>query len=214
MLPSIPLVDEGAHLSVVGDLSERDDAARLVATAVDAFDRVDILVNNAGAVSSVYPRPHRGDAPRDFRPKPMDDALRPPWKHSRMICRRYGRVVSIGAESVRSGLWQHAIYSAPKGGVHGVTPGFVREFAEHGVTFNVVAPATVITPQHAAAVDRMPDEQRREHERFLEQIRGSIPAGRGGTVEEVAAAAAYLASDDAGFVTGQVLSVNRGSSML
>jgi 2,3-dihydroxy-2,3-dihydro-p-cumate dehydrogenase len=115
---------------------------------------------------------------------------------------------------VRNGLWQHAVYSAAKGGVHGVTPGLAREFAEYGITFNVVAPAMVITPEHAAVVEAMPPHQRFEHERFLEQIRGSIPAGRGGTVEEIAAATAYLVSDDAGFVTGQVLSVNGGSSML
>ncbi|TQR76178.1 SDR family oxidoreductase, partial [Mycobacterium hodleri] len=121
-----------------------------------------------------------------------------------MMERRYGRVVSIGAESVRNGLWQHAVYSAAKGGVHGVTPGLAREFAEYGITFNVVAPAMVITPEHAAVVERMPEAQKLEHENFLEQIRGSIPAGRGGTVGEIAAATAYLASDEAGFVTGQV----------
>jgi len=110
-------------------------------------------------------------------------------------------------------LWQHAVYSAAKGGVHGVTAGLAREFAQDRITFNVVAPAMVITPEHVEMMDRMPPSDRREHDRFLEQIRGSIPAGRGGTVDEVAAATAYLASDDAGFVTGQILSVNGGSSM-
>jgi 2,3-dihydroxy-2,3-dihydro-p-cumate dehydrogenase len=131
-----------------------------------------------------------------------------------MVERNYGRVVSIGAESVRNGLWQHAIYSAAKGGVHGVTPGLAREFAQYGLTFNVVAPAMVITPEHAELMDRMPEEDRLEHGRFLQQIRASIPLDRGGTVDEIAAATAYLASDGAGFITGQVLSVNGGSSML
>ena len=72
----------------------------------------------------------------------------------------------------------------------------------------------VITPECREKLDAAPAEYRAEFEAFLERIRMTIPAGRGGTVLEVAAAVAYLASDEAGFVTGQVLSVNGGSSML
>ena len=213
-LPSIPANGTSGAIGVVADLSQRAGAQKLVDAAIDAFGHVDILVNNAGG-GVIRPTLTHTDATLH---ETFDRNL---WTMlyttietiPHMIERNYGRVVSIGAESVRNGLWQHAVYSAAKGGVHGITPGLAREFAQYNITFNVVAPAMVITPEHAALMERMPVHDRREHERFLEQIRGSIPAGRGGTVDEIAAATAYLASDDAGFVTGQILSVNGGSSM-
>ncbi len=215
VLPSVPEGGTAAPISVTGDLSKREGANAVVAAALDVFGYVDILVNNAGGGVIRPTLEHTEETLRTTLDRNLWTMLYTTLEViPHMVERRYGRVVSIGAESVRNGLWQHAVYSAAKGAVHGITPGLAREFAEYGITFNVVAPAMVITPEHAAAVERMPDEQRAEHERFLEQIRGSIPAARGGTVDEIAAAAAYLASDDAGFVTGQVLSVNGGSSML
>jgi len=215
-LPTIPSTGTAdAACAVTSDLSTRQGAQRLVATAIDTMGHIDILVNNAGG--GVI-RPTLAHTEATLR-ETMDRNL---WTMlyctleiiPHMVERNYGRVVSIGAESVRNGLWQHAVYSAAKGGVHGITPGLAREFAPNHITFNVVAPAMVITPEHAALMQRMSTADRHEHDRFLEQIRCSIPSGRGGTVDEVAAAAAYLASDDAGFVTGQILSVNGGSSML
>ena len=214
VLPSIPLNDTGSHTGVDADLSTRAGATELVRCALDAFGHVDILVNNAGGGVIRPTLEHTEDTLRETMDRNLWTMLYTTLETiPHMVERRYGRVVSIGAESVRNGLWQHAIYSAAKGGVHGVTPGLAREFAEYGVTFNVVAPAMVITPEHAAVMDRMSVGDRRKHDAFLERIRGSIPAGRGGTVAEIAAATAYLASDDAGFVTGQVLSLNGGSSM-
>ena len=214
-MPSIPANQTDGPLGVAADLSTRDGAHDLIQATIGAFGQVDILVNNAGGGVIRPTLDHTEETLRETLDRNLWTMLYTTLETiPHMVERNYGRVVSIGAESVRNGLWQHAIYSAAKGGVHGVTPGLAREFAEYNITFNVVAPAMVITPEHAAVMERMSDGARREHERFLEQIRGSIPAGRGGTVDEIAAATAYLASDDAGFVTGQVLSVNGGSSML
>lgn len=214
-LPSMPANETDGPIAVVGDLSKRDGARKLVETAVGAFGQVDILVNNAGGGVIRPTLTHTEETLRETLDRNLWTMLYTTLEMiPHMIERNYGRVVSIGAESVRNGLWQHAVYSAAKGGVHGITPGLAREFAQYNITFNVVAPAMVITPEHTALMERMPEGDRREHERFLDQIRGSIPAGRGGTVDEIATATAYLASDDAGFVTGQVLSVNGGSSML
>jgi 2,3-dihydroxy-2,3-dihydro-p-cumate dehydrogenase len=214
-LPSIPANQTGGPLAVLCDLSTRGGAQNLVQSTVENFGHVDILVNNAGGGVIRPTLDHTEDTLRETMDRNLWTMLYTTLETiPHMIERNYGRVVSIGAESVRNGLWQHAVYSAAKGGVHGVTPGLAREFAEYNITFNVVAPAMVITPEHADAIERMSPEDRREHHRFLEQIRQSIPAGRGGTVDEIAAATAYLASDDAGYVTGQVLSVNGGSSML
>ena len=118
----------------------------------------------------------------------------------------YGRIVNIGADSVRNGLWQHAAYNAAKGGMHGLTTGLAREFDTRGVTVNTVAPCAVNT----AALDNA----QKANPAFVDQVLSVIPMGRAGEVDEIAAVTAFLATRDAGFVTGQVISVNGGSTML
>jgi 2,3-dihydroxy-2,3-dihydro-p-cumate dehydrogenase len=215
VLPTIPFGEAGGPVAVAGDLSRRAGAHTLIDTAVAAMGHVDILVNNAGGGVIRPTLSHTEETLRETMDRNLWTMLYCTLEVlPHMIERNYGRVVSIGAESVRNGLWQHAVYSAAKGAVHGITPGLAREFAAYNITFNVVAPAMVITPQFAAQIEQMAEPQCSEFRAFIERIRGSIPMGRGGTVDEIAAATAYLASDDAGFVTGQVLSVNGGSSML
>src|SRR6266436_5913887 len=89
---------------------------------------------------------------RDHRRQPVDNHP----MHSCAICRtllphmvqrRFGRIVNIGAESVRNGLWNHAMYNAAKGGVHGLTTGLAREMISHGITVNCVAPSAVMTEE-------------------------------------------------------------------
>jgi 2,3-dihydroxy-2,3-dihydro-p-cumate dehydrogenase len=123
-----------------------------------------------------------------------------------MVKSKYGRIVSIGAESVRNGLWDHASYNAAKGGMHGLTTGLARELAPHGITVNTVAPSIVSTERvQGLSGDRMARAQK-----YIDLI----PLGRPATMAEVAATVAFAASDDASFITGQVISVNGGSSML
>lgn len=208
---------ESAGATVHG--CDRDTVDVTDAEQVDAFvsaiGAVDILVNNAGGGVIRPTLEHTEETLRVT----MDRNL---WTMiyctleilPHMMERRYGRVVSTGAESVRNGLWQHAVYSAAKGGVHGFNAGLAREYAPYEITFNVVAPAMVITPQLKALKETWSLEVRERQDAFEEQIRQTIPLGRGGTVEEVAATTAFLASDEASYITGQVVSVNGGSSML
>jgi 2,3-dihydroxy-2,3-dihydro-p-cumate dehydrogenase len=215
ILPTISAAPHGAPIMVGGDLSVRENARELIQTALVEFGVIDILINNAGG-GVIRPTLEQTDETLRVT---MDRNL---WTMMyctievlpHMIERRYGRVVSLGAESVRNGLWQHAVYSAAKGGVHGFTTGLAREFALYEITFNVIAPAMVITPQLSELKKKLPADVRARQEAFEEQIRQTIPLGRGGTVEEVATATAFLASDDASYITGQVVSVNGGSSML
>ena len=117
----------------------------------------------------------------------------------------YGRIVFIGAESVRNGLDRHAIYNAAKGGVHAFARGLAREFAPDGITVNTVAPSATATPELAAILERTPE--------VGEAFTRVIPLGRPAALEEVASAVAYLAAEEASFITGQVLSVNGGANM-
>jgi 2,3-dihydroxy-2,3-dihydro-p-cumate dehydrogenase len=196
----------------IGDLAQPGEAEALLRAAAAAFGQLDILVNNAGGGVIRPTLEHTEETLRAT----IDNNL---WTAVRctlavlphMAERGYGRIISIGAESVRNGLADHAIYNAAKGGVHALTCGLAREFADAGITVNTVAPSYVQTPEIAAALTAgtVPDRLRY----VLDQAVGLIPAGRPATVDDVAAAVAFLARDDAGFVTGQVISVNGGSSM-
>jgi 2,3-dihydroxy-2,3-dihydro-p-cumate dehydrogenase len=126
----------------------------------------------------------------------------------------YGRIVNVGAESVRNGLFRHAIYNAAKGGVHAVATGLAREYAEQGITVNVVAPAWITTPEADARIATSSASERADWAVFMDQMRATIPMKRPGTVAEVAAAVAFVASEEASYITGQTISVNGGSSML
>jgi 2,3-dihydroxy-2,3-dihydro-p-cumate dehydrogenase len=117
-----------------------------------------------------------------------------------------GRIINIGADSVRNGLVDHAAYNAAKGGVHGLTTGLAREFAKQGITVNTVAPCAVQTEQL--------EEIRRVNPELIEKVLDVIPMGRAAREEEIASLVTYLASDAAAFITGQVISINGGTTML
>ena len=196
----------------VGNLAEPGRADELLAAAVDAYGGVDILVNNAGG-GVIRPTLEHTE---ETLQATIDNNL---WTTIRctlallphLVSRGGGRIVNIGAESVRNGLVDHAMYNAAKGGVHAMCTGLAREFAHAGITVNTVAPSYVQTPEITAGIraGRFPDE----FLRMLDRATELIPLARPGTVADVAGAVAYLAGPDAAFVTGQVLSINGGSSM-
>lgn len=201
------LVGDAEWAYLDADLADEVGARRLIDRAVERFGRIDVLVNNAG-----------GGINRDFLTHTSETRVetvnRNLWTVVNCstsvlpVMQRsgYGRIVNVGADSVRNGLFQHAMYNAAKGGVHGITTGLAREFALDGITVNTVAPTGVQTPwvesRPAEAVDR------------FEKTRDLIPMGRFATTAEVASTVLYLASEEASFITGQVVSVNGGSTML
>ncbi|MBB6376515.1 2,3-dihydroxy-2,3-dihydro-p-cumate dehydrogenase [Pseudonocardia eucalypti] len=195
-----------------GDLAVPGEADRMVAHALGEFGRLDILVNNAGGGVIRPTLEHTEETLRATIDNNLWTTIRatlaalPP-----MVERGYGRIVNIGAESVRNGLVDHAIYNAAKGGVHAMCTGLAREFAHAGITVNTVAPSYVQTPEitEALAAGRFGEQ----YLNVLERATELIPMARPGSVADVAGAVAYLAGPDAGFVTGQAISVNGGSSM-
>jgi len=197
-----------------GDLSQPGVADRLVARTLRELGGLDILVNNAGGGVIRPYLSHTEETMRATLDRNLVSTIRmttaalPP-----LIERRYGRIVNIGAESVRNGLWMHAMYNAAKGGVHGLTTGLAREMIEHGITVNCVAPSAVMTEEVRNMLAE-PDKLPAEWQEFWKNCLGSIPAGRPAEMDEVVATVAFVASSEASFITGQVISVNGGSSML
>jgi 2,3-dihydroxy-2,3-dihydro-p-cumate dehydrogenase len=202
------IADAGHGRPVVetGDLAQEDAAGRIVAAAVAAHGGLDILVNNAGGGIIKPFLSHTPETLRTTIDRNLWTTLWCTW-HAipQMKAKGYGRIVNIGADSVRNGLWDHAAYNAAKGGVHAMASGLAREFAADGITVNVVAPCIVETPQVTAARQTVPE--------WVAKFVSVVPLGRPGSMAEVASMVAYLASEEASFVTGQVISVNGGSTM-
>ncbi|UGQ12566.1 SDR family oxidoreductase [Yinghuangia sp. ASG 101] len=121
-----------------------------------------------------------------------------------MVAARWGRIVTISSSSAQRGSPTCAHYAAAKGGVIVLTKSLARQYAPLGITVNTIPPSGIETPmQHRSQAEgRLPSN---------EAIAGAIPVGHLGTPDDIAAAVAYLSSDGAGFVTGQVLGVNGGS---
>jgi len=193
--------------TVAGNLALETVATATIDRAITAFGRLDILVNNAGGGIIRPFAEHTPETLKETIDRNLWTALWCSWRAAPILrAAGFGRIINIGADSVRNGLWDHAAYNAAKGGVHGLTTGMAREFARDGVTVNTVAPCAVNTPQMQAIVATNPE--------LAAKFVSVIPVGRPAEMEEVASMVSYLASAEAAFVTGQVISVNGGSTML
>ena len=125
-----------------------------------------------------------------------------------MVERGYGRVVNVASDAARGGSSGEAVYSACKGGLVALSKTLAREHARHGITVNVVCPGPTDTALLAGVA-----EGARDPAKLIEAFKSAIPLGRLGQGDDLASAIAFMGSDDASFVTGQVLSVSGGLTM-
>jgi 2,3-dihydroxy-2,3-dihydro-p-cumate dehydrogenase len=165
--------------SLAADLSEQANAIRLAEMAMEAWGRIDILVNNAGGGVIRPFLQHDADSLKATLDRNLWTAI---WCcHAvlpYMVEQKYGRVVNIGAESVRNGLDSHAGYNAAKGGVNGLTTGLAREFAPYGITVNTVAPAGIMTPEIREMLDPTSEVYKKHQIKDIREIFSAIPVGR------------------------------------
>ena len=164
----------------------------------------DILVNNAGVDQHAF---FTDTSPSDWR-RLLAINLESVFAVTHIVlpgmqAARFGRILNIASEAARLGSRGGAVYAAAKAGVIGFTKSLARENARFGITANVIAPGPIDTPMLRAAVAQGGDK-------LLDAMQRSTLLRRLGTPEEVAAAAVFLASDDAGFITGETLGVSGG----
>lgn len=194
---------EGAYV-LPCNLSDPAAVDALPKQAIEAMGAVDILVNNAGITrDQVFMRMSDDDWQ-----SVLDVNLTATMRLCRGVMRpmmksRWGRIVNISSVVGATGNPGQANYAASKAGMVGMTKSFAYEVASRGITANAVAPGFIQTPM----TDKLNDEQKGK-------IDAQIPAGRIGTPEEVAAAVLFLASPEAGYVTGTTVHVNGGMAML
>jgi 3-oxoacyl-[acyl-carrier protein] reductase len=191
-------------LAVQGDVAEVDSAENVVKAALEAFGKVDILVNNAGITRDDLIMRMSPEAWREVLETNLFGAFWMTKAVTRpMLKARGGRIVNITSVSGQAGQMGQANYSAAKAGLIGLTKATARELASRGITVNAVAPGFVLTE----LTQDLPDA-------LKEEITSRTPLGRFGTTEEVANAVAFLASDEAAYITGQVLAVDGGLVMM
>ena len=194
----------GACPVIPSDLSSADGVLALARDAEAALGRVDILVNNAGIAADTLAMRMKDE---DWQ-RILDLNLTSGFRLVRallrgMLKRRHGRIVGIASVVGVTGNAGQTNYAAAKAGMIGMAKALAQEVAERGITVNCVAPGFIVSPMTAA----LGDERKA---RLLDRI----PARRLGLPQDVAAAVAYLASDEAAYVTGQTLHVNGGMAMI
>jgi 3-oxoacyl-[acyl-carrier protein] reductase len=196
----------GQAVVLMGDVSQRKDAEGLVAGTIEAFGKLDILVSNAGIIID---KPFVESTDEDWS-RAISTNLTGFFNMVRaglplMIARKSGRIIATGScitEVADFGGNKYAVCTASKGGITTMMKPIAAEVAPHGVTVNAVSPGYIAT-EMLGEIDAA----------GLEAALKLVPMKRYGKPEEIAAAMAFLASDDAAYITGQTIRVNGGLSM-
>ena len=197
---AMSLADETGALPIKGDVADPVSAKAATAAALDALGGADVLVNCAGVAEFALFQ----DITEQMWSRMIETDLGGTYRITRdvlpyMISQKSGRIVNIASMWGETGASCEVHYSAAKAGVIGLTKALAKEVAPCGITVNCVSPGAIDTEMNSSLGDDA-----------LAAVAEDTPLGRLGTAEEVAAAVVFLASADAGFITGQVLGVNGG----
>ena len=204
------IAEEIDGIAITVDITNADEVRAAVRGAEEAVGPIDVLVNNAGADRFAFFV--------DTDESQWDTVLAVNLRGTiacthavlpGMLSRRRGAIVNVASEAGRSGAIAGSVYSAAKAGVIGFTKAIAREGARFGVRCNAVAPGPIETPLLNGSVA----EAGHRGEKLKQMMIDATAMGRSGTADEVAAAIAFLASDDAGYITGDTLAVSGGLSM-
>ena len=190
--------------TIITDLNNKDDVLNLAKEAEASFGHIDILINNAGITAdNLFLR-----MKDDEWDRVINVNLSAPMRLTRqvikgMLKRRYGRVIFISSVVGYSGNAGQSNYAASKSALVGFTKSIALEVASRGITCNLIAPGFISTPM----TDKLSDDQKKN-------IVENIPVNRLGKVDDISNGCVYLASDEAGFITGTTLHINGGMSMI
>ena len=194
----------GEALAIAADVADAGAVQRVIETTVERFGRIDVLVNNAGITrDQLLLRMKRDDWDAVIATNLTGTFLCTQAVLKTMLRQRGGRIISISSVVGQSGNPGQTNYAATKAGIIGFSKALAREVASRSITVNVVAPGLIDTDMTR---DISSDAQA--------TWASAIPLGRLGTPEDVAAAVCFLASDAAGYITGQVLAVNGGMAFI
>ena len=197
-------LQEVDHVAIACDLSNSEDVEKLIPAALDTLGGIDILVNNAGITRDNLAMRMKDDewdavirVNLEAAFRLMRAAVRPMMKN------RFGRIITVTSVVGATGNPGQLNYAAAKGGLTAMSKSLAQELASRNITVNCIAPGFIRT----AMTDGLPDAQK-------DQLNARIPMGRMGEGEDIGSAAVYLASREAGYVTGQTIHVNGGMAMM
>ena len=197
-------VQEVDHVAIACDLSDAEQVEKLVPAALDSLGKIDILINNAGIT--------RDNLAMRMKDEEWDQVIRVNLESAFRLMRaatkpmmkaRFGRIITVTSIVGTTGNPGQMNYCASKGGLTAMSKSLAQELASRNVTVNCVAPGFIRT----AMTDGLPDAQK-------EALNAKIPMGRMGEGGDIASACVFLASREAGYVTGQTLHVNGGMAMI
>ncbi|GER07043.1 beta-ketoacyl-ACP reductase [Iodidimonas muriae] len=189
---------------IPANLSDPESVEALAKSALEAMGGVDILINNAGITRDQLLMRMKDADWADVMRVNLESAFRLSRAMMRpMMKARYGRIISITSVVGVTGNAGQANYAASKAGMIGFSKSLAQEVASRGITVNCIAPGFITSPM----TDALGEDQRT-------RLLGGIPAGRFGEGDDIASAAVYLSSAEAGYVTGQTLHVNGGMAMI